>query len=69
MGCFSSKKMNDVIVKPDKNNPCKIRKKESNTEVISINSGIFVNQKNYDLFLIEYESLEILGKGLLFYHL
>ena len=65
MGCFCANRIqNQIILKKD-NSSSNVNKKTVFDSTIAINSGIFVNQKNYDQFLNEYEVLEFIGKGLI----
>ena len=55
---------NQVINKRE-NSVSGILKKTVYDSVIAINSGIFVNKKNYDQFIKEYEVLDFIGKGII----
>lgn len=68
MGCFCANRIqNQVISNTKTSSSNNIIKRTANDSEIAINSGIFVNQKNYKQFLNEYIEQDFIGKGNLLY--
>ena len=63
MGCFCANRIQNQVISIKDNSTNHNTKKTAYDSAIAINSGIFVNQKNYDQFLKEYEILDFIGKG------
>jgi exosome complex RNA-binding protein Rrp4 len=63
MGCFCANRIQNQVISKKENSINYITKKTKFDSAIAINSGIFVNQKNYDEFLKEYQIIDFIGKG------
>jgi len=63
MGCFCANRIQNQVISIKDNSTNHITKKTGSGSAIAINSGIFVNKRNYDQFLKEYAILEFIGKG------
>lgn len=66
MGCFCANRIQNQVISVKDNSTNYVTKKSGFDSAIAINSGIFVNQKNYDQFLKEYVIMDFIGKGLNF---